>query len=183
MSIANKMIAYITENQFSSTEIADSLSKTGDIPLLYPAVEGSYAKAKGIIVQGLMRDVNELRARKYPVWCAGYTPIGCVNKPTTPFAYEDRDALETRYGGCILVCDDCGVVAIPEKYQTEKMLRRLEGMRLQEDVWNYCIDELGWNTDRTICDKDYLNKPELLPAKYRDRLDLLQIKFGKEPGH
>jgi len=140
-------------------------------------------KAKGIIVQGLMRDVNELRARKYPVWCAGYTPIGCVNKPTTPFAYEDRDALETRYGGCILVCDDCGVVAIPEKYQTEKMLRRLEGMRLQEDVWNYCIDELGWNTDRTICDKDYLNKPELLPAKYRDRLDLLQIKFGKEPGH
>ena len=237
MSYPSKLVEFIYRNRFSTTEIADSLGKTGNIPRLQPVLNGAYKvgvakciftangsnyylheqldsigegdivlvftqycdgkavfgdivakyildvrKAEGIVVQGDMRDLSELKSRKYPVWCSGFTPIGCVNKATSPFPYEDRESLEVKYNGSILICDDCGVVAIPIKYQTERMMRRLEGMRLQEDVWNYCIDELGWNTVQTICDKEYLQKPELLPSKYRDKLDLLRINFASEPG-
>lgn len=236
MSISETLIEYIRENRFSTTEIADSLSKTGAIPKLFPVCKGSYAvglarclftangsnfylheqldliqpgeialvfskycegqavfgdivakymlsvrRAEGIVVQGEMRDATELAERNYPLWCNGYTPIGCINKPTSPFPWEDQEALELRYTNAILVCDDCGVVAIPKEHHNLAMKDRLEGLRLQEEVWNFCIDELGWNTERTICAKDYLNHLDLLPEAYREKEHLLRINFATKP--
>ncbi len=236
MDIKQKIIEYIKEQKFSTTEVADSLAKTGEIPSLFPVQQEGYlvgearciftaygtnyyvheqadtikpgeialiftkhcegqaifgdivAKyifeikgAAGAVVQGAMRDLDELRERGYPIWCEGFTPIGCINKPTSPYPYEEKEVILHKYEGCILVGDSCGVVAIPAQFQNDGMIKRLRALRLQEDAWNYCIDELGWNTIETICDKRYLSEIDSLPSKYRENLELLKMDFSKEP--
>ncbi|MBU2971744.1 RraA family protein [Pseudoalteromonas sp. C2R02] len=236
MDYTSKLISYLQKHKFSTTEIADSLGKTGEIPSLLSITgdqyivgkarclftangtnyylheqipnieEGEIAlvftkhcegmaifgdivakyileikKAAGIVTQGAMRDIDEIRDRKYPIWSIGQTPIGCINKPTMPYPYEEKNTLLHKYDGCILVCDDCGVVAIPKEYHNQEMLYRLTAMKAQEEVWNYCLDELKWDTVQTICNKEYLKHPELLPQKYQDKLELLQTNFATEP--
>lgn len=235
-SIKDELIKFLRTNKISTTELADSLAKTGGIPALLPIIAESYAvgvahciftangsnyyvheqvtaiqpgeialifseycegravfgdiiaryilevkKATAVVVQGAIRDADEIRESGYPVWSQGFAPIGCVNIPTVPFPADQEHSLRQKYENCILVCDGCGVVAILEKYQNEDTLRRLQALRVQEQVWNHCIFELGWNTYETICQKRYLKEPEVLPAEFAEKLDLLQTNFAKKP--
>ena len=232
----NKMIDFIRENKLSTTEVADSIAKTGGIPSLSPVCVGDYMvgvarcmftangtnyylhgqlddieqgeiplifskycegraifgdimaqymidrkKAQGIVLQGEIRDLDCIRRLGYNIWHNGTTPVGCINKPTTPFPAEEESALRYRYDNCILVCDGCGVVAIPEKYHNNNTLDRMKALQLQEKVWNYCIDELGWDTVDTICNKRYLKEVDVLPEEIIKHIDLLKIDFSIKP--
>jgi len=160
------------------TKYCDGQAIFGDIVAKYML---DVRNAKAIVTQGAMRDIDELKERDYPVWCSNVTPIGCINKPTSVFPYEEKESLLFKYNNAILVCDECGVVAIQSKYHTQHTIDRLKALRLQEAVWNYCIDTLGWNTERTICYKDYLNHMNLLPEHLQLQLDLLKCDFTSPP--
>ena len=43
-----------------------------------------YKKVKGIIVQGKMRDIPDIKKYSFPIWCTGYSPLGCYNKQVFP---------------------------------------------------------------------------------------------------
>ena len=103
-----------------------------------------------------MRDVHRIIKEKYPVWCQGYSPVGCFNvKNETPFDEAViHERMETINGG-VMVCDDTGVVIIPRKDLTEEFYGKLEAIEEQEDIWFDCIDRRKWDTFDTVCLKKY----------------------------
>lgn len=117
-----------------------------------------YKQAAAIVVCGKMRDAAELYRENYPIWCKGVTPIGCFNsKPDLPL---DEDLLRSHkliYDGSIAVCDDCGVVIIPQKYHTEEFLQKLIDIEEQEDTWFDRLDRKKESTFEIVCLKTYLS--------------------------
>lgn len=138
-----------------------------------------YQGAEALVVDGLVRDAARLRRERYAVWSAGVTPLGCFNTPADPFPAELEAERRAAVDGGVAVCDDGGVVVIPANRLDADMLERLKRMELQEDVWYYCLDTLKWDTKTIVCDRAYLNEPELLPSVYRERLIELQKRFDK----
>lgn len=114
-----------------------------------------YQQAEAIISNELFRDLNDIYKENYPIWCKGYTPIGCFNKevenPPTEWIKEHHD----KYQNSIAVCDDNGVVIIPKEYHTEDFLDKLEWIEEQEDKWFDCLDRSKMNTFEIVCLKKY----------------------------
>lgn len=115
-----------------------------------------YKRAAAIVTNAKMRDVHRIIKEKYPVWCQGYSPVGCFNvKNETPFDEAViHERMETINGG-VMVCDDTGVVIIPRKDLTEEFYGKLEAIEEQEDIWFDCIDRRKWDTFDTVCLKKY----------------------------
>jgi len=115
-------------------------------------------KAKGIIVNGLIRDINGIKKNAFPVWSKGITPVGCFNVQVN-LNPEIRRHIETNrlfYEGSIAVCDDSGVVIIPKNKINEDFINKIDFMRKQEDIWFDCIVNKQWTTYDTVCIKKYL---------------------------
>lgn len=117
-----------------------------------------YCGAVGIVMLGKARDANDLIKQNYPVWCTGFTPVGCFNKdvPLTPEIRAEADEKKELYNGAVAVCDDTGVVIIPKEMMTEDFLNKLHHIEEQEDTWFECIDHRKWDTYDTVCLKKYL---------------------------
>lgn len=115
-----------------------------------------YRQANAIVTNAKMRDAHKLIKEKYPIWCAGFSPVGCFNsKPSYPF---DEDIIKDRMDkidGSIMVCDDSGVVIIPKEEHTEEFFNKLVAIEEQEDIWFDCIDRFKWDTFDTVCLKKY----------------------------
>lgn len=114
-------------------------------------------KARAIIVNGTMRDLEGLRKRKYPVWCKGITPIGCFNVKPSRNAEIDRRAYMgiDYYNGTIAVCDASGVVIIPKSEINDDFINKMNNMVEQERIWFDCVENKGWDTYDTVCLKKY----------------------------
>ena len=122
-----------------------------------------YKNSIGIIVNGLMRDAHTLVKEKYPVWCTGVSPIGCTNTKNDTAPDPDLlDQLQKRFQGGVMVADDSGVVLIEESNINEKMLKALDFIELQEDIWFFCMDTHKMNTYEIVCEKKYLNEKGLI---------------------
>lgn len=135
-----------------------------------------YKRAKAIVVNGKLRDAHTLIKENYPIWCESVSPIGCVNYPNG----EDLDErvfckLKSQYDGMIMVCDDSGVVMIPKENINAELLKKLEFIEFQEDIWFYCLDTLKMSTFDIVCEKKYLSE-ELLDKNLLRKLDELQSK-------
>jgi 4-hydroxy-4-methyl-2-oxoglutarate aldolase len=126
-----------------------------------------YKQARGLIVNGLMRDIPPIRKEGYPIWCKGHTPLGCTKASVelTPEIQKQIDASRTKIDGGILVSDDSGVTLIEAKDIHEETYRALEFIELQEDIWFFCIDTLKWSTYETVCEKRYLKELDVLPER------------------
>ena len=115
-----------------------------------------YCQAEAIVTNAKMRDAHRLIKEKYPVWCTGFSPVGCFNtKNEEPF---DKNIIEERMNainGGVMVCDDSGVVIIEKDNLTEKFYQKLEAIEEQEDIWFDCIDRRKWDTFDTVCLKKY----------------------------
>jgi len=126
----------------------------GDIVAKYLLL---YRRSTALVCTGPLRDAHRLIKEQWPIWCRGYTPIGCFNrKPDAPL---DADLLAERsayFRNAVAVCDDTGVVIIPEDQQNDEFLSKLTAIEQQEDMWYECIDRRGWSTFKTICQKAYL---------------------------
>lgn len=117
-------------------------------------------KARAIIVNGSMRDLDGLKKRNYPVWCKGITPIGCFNVQPNRNAEINRQAKAGMeyYDGAIAVCDTSGVVVIPKSDINEEFITRMDSMVEQERIWFECVEQKGWDTYDTVCLKKYKNQ-------------------------
>ena len=137
-----------------------------------------YKKAKAIVVNGPLRDIPNLRKEGYPIWCSGFTPLGCNNRPL-----ELNDELKVlissrknKFENSILTCDDSGCTLIEADKVTTEMLNKLDLIELQEDIWFYCIDTLKWSTYETVCLKKYLTNMDVLPAVLQNKVK--EISFN-----
>lgn len=134
-----------------------------------------YKQCKAIVVLGLVRDIHSLLKERYAIWSFGVTPVGCENYKVESNALLDQqiELSRTKFDGGIIVADDSGVVLIEQREINDEIVKKLEFIELQEDIWFYCIDTLEWSTYDTICKKLYLSDPSVLPANLRKRLEEL----------
>lgn len=116
-----------------------------------------YREAAAVVSLEKLRDANDLIKNNYAVWCAGFTPVGCFNveKPETDEVRRIVSERKARYDGAVAVCDDTGVVLIPQSELTEEFYEKLVRIEEQEDVWFNCIDFRKWDTFDTVCLKRY----------------------------
>ena len=155
----HKQIRDVKKGEIVFVECFDCGKKAifGDIVSKYILL---YKQARAIVVTGRLRDIPRLKKENWPIWCNGYTPIGCVNKkPEKDFdenIIKERQAL---YDGAVAVCDDSGVVIVKKDHINEEFLGKLEFIEEQEDIWYECIDRKKWTTFDTICLKKYLEQP------------------------
>lgn len=117
-----------------------------------------YRQAAAVISNSNLRDANDLIKQNYPIWCKGFSPIGCFNKKIEePLDPELKKEHEQLYEGSIAVCDDTGVVIIPKELHTEAFLKKLDDIENQEDIWFECLDHRKWDTFDIVCMKKYLD--------------------------
>jgi len=131
-----------------------------------------YKRVKGIIVNGLIRDAHRIKKENYPLWCKGVTPLGCFNKEVI-LSNEIKEYISQQkeyFNNAIAVCDDSGCTIISKDKFNQEALNKLEFIELQEDIWYFCIDTLKWDTYKTICQKEYLKNPDILPIGLREKL-------------
>jgi len=130
-----------------------------------------YKKARAIVVDGLVRDAHTLKKEKYPIWCTGVSPIGCVNvqneKPIDIVLYEK---LKAKFEGGLMVCDDSGVVFVPKEVLDENFIEKLNFIEFQEDVWFLCLDTHKMSTYDIVCQKKYLKENGLLTQSQLEQL-------------
>lgn len=116
-----------------------------------------YKRAKAIVVNGKLRDAHTLIKENYPIWCESVSPIGCVNCQNGDDIDEQLLVdIKKQYEGSIMVCDDSGVVLIPNDKINVDLLNRLKFIEYQEDIWFYCLDTLKMSTFDIVCSKRYL---------------------------
>ena len=116
-----------------------------------------YHQSRAIVVNGKMRDAAAIIREKWPVWCSGYTPVGCFNrKPENEIDLNWKTEHLALYDGAIAVCDDCGVVVIPKDQITEEFLNKLHHIEDQEDIWFDRLDHYKESTFDIVCKKKYL---------------------------
>lgn len=116
-----------------------------------------YKQAQAIICNTKFRDAAALLKENYPIWCTGFTPVGCFNvKPSYEFDKVIEEKNRNLYNGAIAVCDDCGVVMIPKQFHTEEFYKKLEAIETQEDIWFDRLDHYKEDTFNIVCLKSYL---------------------------
>ena len=118
-----------------------------------------YKQASAIICNAKFRDAGALLRENYPIWCTGFTPVGCFNtKPEKALDPAIVEKSQSKYDGAIAVCDDCGVVFIPKELHTEDFYQKLVKIEEQEDIWFSRLDHYKESTFDIVCLKTYLNE-------------------------
>lgn len=116
-----------------------------------------YHQSRAIVINGKMRDAAALIKENWPIWCEGFTPVGCFNrKPITSLDEKILKEHYEKYEGAIAVCDDCGVVVIPKEKINENFLNELHNIENQEDIWFDRLNHYKESTFEIVCQKKYL---------------------------
>jgi regulator of RNase E activity RraA len=117
-----------------------------------------YLQANAIICNAKLRDAAALLRENYPIWCTGFTPVGCFNtKPDHDLDIIIYNEHKSKYDNAIAVCDDCGVVIIPKELHTQIFFDKLVNIEKQEDMWFNRLDHFKENTFEIVCLKKYLH--------------------------
>jgi regulator of RNase E activity RraA len=136
-----------------------------------------YKGVKGLVVNGRLRDIPHLKKYGFPIFFTGTSPLGVYNRQTE-LTIQQKTHIEKRMeliDGSLIVCDDSGVTFIDKSYNQDELLNRMIMIEAQEDIWSYCINVLKWSTYRTICMKDYLSHPEVLPPHFKEIVRKIQF--------
>lgn len=114
-----------------------------------------YRQAEAIVSDALLRDAAALLRENWPIWCPGFTPVGCFHddrgRPSPDLLAQRRAA----YDGAIAVCDDGGVVLVPRVHHTQAFLQRLEAEEEREDIWFSRLDRHKESTFDIACLRTY----------------------------
>ena len=124
------------------SHLALTLAKPGDVLVIdargytgnavWGGVQALYARKTGVaglVVDGAIRDVEEMRKMRFPVYCKGVTPAGPHK------GWADNINVPIQCGGIpvnpgdLIVGDDDGVAVIPQEYIErvyEDSLKRLK---------------------------------------------------------
>lgn len=116
-----------------------------------------YRQSRAIVVNGKMRDAAAIIKENWPIWCEGYTPVGCFNrKPFEDVSEKWKKEHFEKYDGAIAVCDDCGVVIVPKDRINQEFLNALHNIEDQEDIWFDRLNHYKESTFEIVCKKKYL---------------------------
>ena len=75
-----------------------------------------YCQAEAIVSNAPLRDAAAAMRENYPIWSKGVSPVGCFNLEMEMDSHRaDIERSKGFYDGAIAVCDDCGVVVIPDR--------------------------------------------------------------------
>lgn len=109
-----------------------STSRTATIGGLM-ALELQQRGVAGLITDGLVRDAEELKQLRFPVWCRGTTPIASAkrNPGVLGGAISVGGALVSH--GDLVIADDDGVVIWPQA-NYERLLARAQEKRDADDA-------------------------------------------------
>lgn len=109
---------------------------------VWGGVQTAYASKRGIaglVVDGAIRDVEDMRRIRFPVFCKGITPAG----PHKGWADSINVPIQCGgipvYPGDIIVGDDDGVAVVPIEHVREVYAEALKRMK-QEKLWLKEID-------------------------------------------
>lgn len=93
---------------------------------------------EGVVIDGAVRDVDEIRAMKYPVFSSGITPNAGDPKGMGEINSEIACAGQMVKPGDYIVGDECGVVVIPKEraYEIARRAKEVEKTesRLYEEI-------------------------------------------------
>lgn len=93
---------------------------------------------EGVVIDGAVRDVDEIRAMKYPLFSSGITPNAGDPKGMGEINSEINCAGQTVKPGDYIVGDECGVVVIPKEraYEIARRAKEVEKTesRLYEEI-------------------------------------------------
>ena len=87
---------------------------------------------EGVVIDGAVRDVDEIRAMKYPIFSSGITPNAGDPKGMGEINSEINCAGQIVKPGDYIVGDECGVVVIP-KERAYEIARRAKEVEKTED--------------------------------------------------
>jgi hypothetical protein len=82
--------------------------------------------------------------------------------------------MRSRFEGGIAICDDGGVTVIERNLVNEETLTALHKIEIQEDIWAFCLNTLKWDTKKIVCDRAYLNEPQLFSSAQVEALRFLK---------
>ncbi len=105
----------------------------------------------GLVVKGSIRDADQIYAKDYPVWSHATNPVGVPNQPL-----KKAGSNKCEIDDGLLVCDQSGVVYVNKNIDHKLLIDNMSFITIQEKIWDYCINILGWSTFETICEKKYL---------------------------
>jgi 4-hydroxy-4-methyl-2-oxoglutarate aldolase len=127
----------------------------GGIQTLYAAKQG----VAGLVVDGAVRDVEEIRQLKFPVYCQGVTPAGphkgwadCVNVPIQCGGIPVHP-------GDLIIGDDDGVAVVPLD-QIRKVYEESMDRLSMEKVWIQKIEK-GESSLDAVELRAYVDKMEI----------------------
>lgn len=93
---------------------------------------------EGMVIEGAVRDVDEIRALNYPVFCSGIVPNAGEPKGMGEINAEITCGGQTVRPGDYIVGDESGVVVIPKEraYEVARRAKEVEKMesRLYEEI-------------------------------------------------
>ena len=93
---------------------------------------------EGVVIDGAVRDVDEIRAMKYPLFSSGITPNAGDPKGMGEINSEINCAGQMVKPGDYIVGDECGVVVIPKEraYEIARRAKEVEKTesRLYEEI-------------------------------------------------
>lgn len=124
-----------------------------------------YRQSKAIVALGNIRDVAEIYRENWPIWCKGFSPVGCFNKKNECDSNELIARHKSFYDGAIAVCDDCGVVVIPKDKINEELLIKLKAIEDQEDIWFDRLNHYKESTFEIVCEKKYLDDVDYMSTR------------------
>jgi regulator of RNase E activity RraA len=153
----HKQIETVKDGDVVFVDVLNTLDKAvfGDLVSKYLIL---YKQSSAIVVNGLLRDATRLIKENWPIWCNGFSPVGYVNEDIEKNV-QQLEIIKSRqkiYDGAIAVCDDTGVVFIPQEFHNKEFLEKIKFIEEQEDIWFDCIDRRKFSTYETVCLKKYL---------------------------
>jgi 4-hydroxy-4-methyl-2-oxoglutarate aldolase len=156
----------------------DDVAILGEVMAKYAL---TYKQSRALVVFGKVRDVSRLYKEEYPIWSQGFSPIGCSNlREESDIPEKFKEELLAKYDKGIAICDASGVVVIPSRHLNEDMLNRLHLIEIQEDIWNYSLNTLRWNTKEIVSDKRYYKEKSLFPQELSKHFEALKKGFSKK---
>jgi regulator of RNase E activity RraA len=103
-----------------------------------------HREALAVVVNGFVRDVEELRAEGMPVWACGSNPIVCSKEQTNTnfYCWLNRS---------VAVCDATGVIVAQPGELSDDLESKLKALAERESEWFNGLKE-GKNTFQITCE-------------------------------
>jgi|Deesub1362A_J573_1020465.scaffolds.fasta_scaffold01646_7 regulator of RNase E activity RraA len=87
---------------------------------------------EGLVIDGTIRDITDVKKLNYPIFCLGVTPAGPLKGWSGNINTPIQCGGVVVYPGDIIVGDEDGVVVIPLKYADEVYTAAIERLSLEE---------------------------------------------------